>query len=557
MKSPRLWMVVGLAGVAATSMLQRGEAEADEGPVIGGSTAHRLSHTRQLRRIFLVLRGRAPTPDEYAALLAVPPEDRDAYLADEVDAALDSDDFADVVLRWGLETMRVQSYDYRFDFVNNWFRGDYGLALQSCADGTLHAGAVGFLNNLPNWGEPLSMCDDPDAPLVDIEPWWAPGTTVPVIGAAGSGVREVDGVDCGTTLDNGPDYRWPATGCSCGPNLIYCQRRGIADESNKAPESVRRQAFEEPARLYRHVILEDRPLSDLVLGDYTVVTRGLFNLYRRAARRNGDNAALDDDPWFYDFDDDAQWREVAFHVMHPDLLADRDYAFDPRTESGSPEGIPSAGVLSTLGVGYAFPRERVRAARFIETFACREFSPPPADVEFEPFVSDPGTQGSCEHCHQLIDPAAMYFKRTHGGGAEIGGVGAWDFDSLDVDNAFRERSLSTFEADTLMTPVDALTIEENPDAALIDFMPEDYTLFGTKSDGTIGPLGFGKILVESGEFDRCAVRRFHERITGVELVPGRDDARIDALVEAFVADGRSTRSLIKRLMAGADFAIGW
>ncbi|MEM6995981.1 MAG: hypothetical protein AAF721_36070, partial [Myxococcota bacterium] len=538
-------------------IMGRQSAEADEGPVIGATPTHRLDATRLLRRASLVLLNRAPTSAEYDAVLAVDPADQRAFVDARIDDALQSAAFEDVLLGWGMETMRVISYDYKYDFVNTWFRGDYGLALQECAPGTMHAGAVGFLNQYPSYGEPLSMCDDAGAIVNDVEPWWEPGTTIEVIGAAGTDVRQVGGVDCGSTLGQGNHYQWPAPGCSCGPNMIYCQRRGLPDDDNKSAESARRQAFEEPARLYQHIIAGDRPFSDLVLGDYTVVTRGLFNLYRRAARRNAPNASLDDEQWFRDFQGNADWREVGFADMHPNLLADRSYRFDPRTDSGSPEGVPSAGVLSTIGANYAFPRERVRAARWIEIFACREFSPPPADVDFAPFESDPGTQGSCEHCHQLIDPAAMHFKRMHGGGVELGGVGSWDLDALDTDDTFRERSLSTFQPDTLMTPVDTITIENNPDASLMDFMPDEYSLFGEKSDGTIGPLGFGKILVESGEFDQCAVRRFHERVTGVELLPGRDDAKIEGLVAVFVDSDRNVKALIREIMSGPDFDIGW
>lgn len=556
MKPARILLVAAACG-AGTWAAYRLPATAGDGPVIGAQPMHRLAATRKLRRAYLVLLNRAPTSAEYDALLAVGEDERDAYIEARIADALDSVEFEDVALRWGVDEMRVVSYDYLYDFVNRWFRGDYGLTLQTCPEDSLHAGAFGFLNDFPSSGEPWAMCDDNAAIVRSIEPWWAPGTTVEMIGAAGADVREVNGIDCGSTLPENSGFRWPEPGCSCGPNLIYCQRRGINDSSNKNPDSARRQAFEEPARLYRHIIANDRPFSDIVVGDYTTVTRGLFNMYRRQSRRNPEHANLDDDPWFRDFDTNEDWHEVEFAVMHPDLLSDRDYSFDPRTEAGPAEGVPSAGVMTTLGANYAFSRERVRAARWIEIFACREFSPPPAEIEFAPFEGDPGTQGSCEHCHQLIDPAAMYFKRMHGGGAELGGVGPWSLSSLPANNEFSERSMLTFESDTLMTPVDGATLENNPDAMLIDFMPDSYSLFGEQGDGTIGPLGFGKILVNSGEFDQCAVRRFHERVTGIELLPGRDDARIDELADYFVDNDRSVKSLIRHIMAGPDFDIGY
>lgn len=42
-------------------------------------------------------------------------------------------------------------------------------------------------------------------------------------------------------------------------------------------------------RLFAHIIVNDRPFSDLVLGDYTVVNQGLQHMYVRAARGNRAN----------------------------------------------------------------------------------------------------------------------------------------------------------------------------------------------------------------------------------------------------------------------------
>jgi hypothetical protein len=540
--------------VLAHGVVRTGRAEGIDRP-LAWAAAHRLDDTRLLRRASLALFGRAPTIEEYESVLALPADERRAEIYARIEAGLDGPEFADVVLRWGMEYLRVISYDYGYDSVNTEFHGHYSLELNPCAPETMHAGALGNLSNYISHGEPYAICDDPDAELNEIEPWWAPGTTVTVIGAAGTDVREVDGIDCSSS-----QYwdQWATPGCSCGPNLVYCFRPGTwPDDSNFGTISARRAAFEEPGRLFRHIIANDRPFSDLVLGDYSVMNRGLAFLYVRNGRRNRDNASIDDTKWWSEFVDDEQWREVRFADLHPDLLSDRDYAFDPRTSQGVPEGVPAAGVLSTLGANYAFPRERVRGARWLEIFACREFVPPPGDVEFAAYDRDPGTEGVCQHCHQLIDPAAMHFKRIHGGGAQLGGVGSWDLANMAADSDFRTRASSTFEYDTLMTPVDEATIAGNPNAALIDFMPEDYALFGTPSDGTIGPLGFAKVLVESGEFDACAVRRVHELVAGRDLTPGVDDSTISAYVDAFVASDRSVKALIMAIVKSDEFRIGW
>lgn len=551
-------IIAGLFAATATAVVvygaRTGHADPIDAPVAWASS-HRLDDTRLLRRAWLALFQRAPTTEEYESLLALPAADRKDEILARVEAGLDGPEFEAVLLRWGMEYLRVISYDFEFDFVNTEFHGHYSLELNTCAPETLHAGALGNLSNYPDMGEPYTICDDPDAELNAIEPWWAPGTTVEVIGAAGTDVRDVDGVDCSASR-----YwdEWAASGCSCGPNLVYCFRPGTyPDDSEFGTVSARRAAFEEPARLFRHIIVNERPFSDLIVGDYSVMNRGLAFLYVRNGRVNRDNASIDDTKWWNEFADDEQWREVTFSSLHPDMLSSRDYRFDPRTDAGRPEGVPAAGVLSTLGANYAFPRERVRGARWLEIFACREFVPPPGDVEFNPYDRDPGREGVCQHCHQLIDPAAMHFKRIHGGGAQLGGVGGWDLAELPADSAFKKRSSSTFEHDTLMTPVPDATIAGNPNAALIDFMPPDYALFGTPSDGTIGPLGFAKVLVESGEFDKCVVRRFHELVAGRDLVPGIDDHVLEGYVDAFVASERNVKDLILAIVASDEFLIGW
>jgi hypothetical protein len=558
MRTRTIGAVMGVSAVLVASGLVLTRGAPADSPVVPRPVAwaesHRVEPTRMLRRGYLALANRPPTIEEYEALLEVPQDQRRDAALQQLDALLEGPEFDDVVLRWAIELLRIGSYDFRFDFVNDDFDGHYSIEYQTCPADTLHAGAMGMLNDLSDWGEPWATCDDPDAVLTDVEPWWAPGTTVRMIGAAGTSVREVDGTDCGRVRGT---LQTPAHGCSCGPHLLYCKRAGFPDHDNFDPVSTRRSLFEEPARLVQHVIRNEKPFSDVVLGDYTVVNRGLRFVYYRNARQDGANAFLDDSEWFREFDSDTQWKQTKFEDMHPNLLSDRDIRFDPRTQDGTPPGLPAAGVLTTLGANYAFPRERVRGARWLETFACREFTPPPADVEFHPYQRDPGTEGVCEHCHQLIDPAAMHFKRMYGGGAQLGGIGAWSLLELSPEDTFRKRSISTFEYDTLMTPVDTLRLEENPDAALIDFLPENYTLFGRTGDGTIGPLGFAKLLVESGEFDRCMVRRVHEWVTGRDLSPGRDDATIDGFVESFVGSDRNVKALIREIVRSDGFTIGW
>ncbi len=91
---------------------------------------------------------------------------------------------------------------------------------------------------------------------------------------------------------------------------------------------------------------------------------------------------------------------------------------------------------------------------------------------------------------------------------------------------------------------------------MVNFMPPGTRLFGQEGTGTIGPLGFGEVLVSSGEFDRCAVRRTYERYGGRDLVPGQDDVLLDGLVATFLEEDRNMRALIRAVMASEEFGLG-
>src|SRR5207249_407794 len=125
-----------------------------------------------------------------------------------------------------------------------------------------------------------------------------------------------------------------------------------------------------------------------------------------------------------------------------------------------------------------------------------------------------------------IDAAAIHFKRIairDSGDVVFGGIGAWTWNALKPnggnqrDKEPMERWTAAFIAGTKLTPSTAAEISAHAEARLIDFLPASESLFGQVSDGTVGPLGFGKLLVSSGAFDRCAARRVYAHVFGREL----------------------------------------
>jgi hypothetical protein len=423
-------------------------------------------------------------------------------------------------------------------------------------------------------------------PTATSEPWWAPGTTIETIGWAGQGHTSVpywkdpaQEQDCGvirinvmskeTVIHGGNNSFKPR--CGCGPNLIYCARRmqsqKIGGETGMSydgyatdPNGILSSLFQESARLFAHLIVNDRPFDDLVLANYTVVNQGLQHFYVRAARQTGRFDELDQSLWWQEVADPNAWREVVVEEMYPLLLAERDTKFDPTLDYGEPKGLPSAGVLTTIGSLGSFMRERPRAARWLENLTCREFNPPDSQIQFGPFEYDPGTQGVCQQCHQLIDPAAIHFKRFGAIGQHIAGLSPYRWNAIQKYGNPLWKQVPGWDAqyipNTLMTPVSEMDIAMNPDARFFDFAPPGTTLFGATGDGTIGPLGFGKMIVASGEFDRCTVRRFYERYGGLKLNPAKHKLYIDKLLEVYLESGKKIRPLIKWIVSQPRFRKG-
>ncbi|MFP2925674.1 DUF1549 domain-containing protein [Pyxidicoccus sp. 3LG] len=566
----------------------------------------RMSDTRLLRRIVLGLTGTTPTVEQYEAMTAATtPEAREALLRSTLDEALASPKFYERMLRFGHEWIAVGAYTTGAS--GDAYQGDMSGHLHRCPTNTPRAGAYYHVNEFPGDRSPR-QCSDQDAdgnpavPEVNtVEPWWAPGTTVTVLGKAGSDVKEITDsngkpVDCG--IANGGYYD-PALpqGCGCGPNLVWCSPlAGLGSQGTHSLSGQRRHPYEEPARLFAHLAWHDRPLSDLIIGNYSVGTNWLRALYVRFGRQLGaapevmdaktwwrpdaDNAPRD--PLHPTPNDPQAWREFVVEDLEPFHLAltpdrtrsgspDRTYRFDPRTTTEAPRGLPAAGVLTMMGAMSSFPRERVRAARFLEIFACQNFSPPPADVHFPPYEVDPATGGTCLHCHKTLDPAAISFKR-------------WDFTPFQsyyvpwpfiaglgrnrvtkewlsgqyphTGNAPGLRWKNAFLPNTVLTPVTPEQLQANPEAVLLDTMPESYTLLGEHGDGTMGPLGFGKLLVRSGEFDRCAARKLYGMFIGREPNPATEKGFIDKLAREFVARERKLRPFLKYLFEQPELRRG-
>ena len=552
-----------------------------------------VSYERLLRRVHLILHGRPPLEEDAARLDAASTDaEREAVIASAIDEGLASPDFYLQMLDFGHHFLRNGSYTT--GAAGDGYMGNMSAHLDTCDDGSAHPGAYYLIARGGPGGR--GACDDPAAVRREIEPWWAPGTTVTMLGDAGNEERDVvdgDGAvhDCGIAFEEYYNMQ-NADGCGCGPHAVWCYPGPGLHIGHNRQGSQRRDMWDEPARFFAHLAWHDLPISDLVLGNYTVANNRVRAWYLRFGRQTSiDRERLDADAtWFRpeagdlprdplhpDPTDPEAWRELVAETLAPQLLSlsggvrsndpSRTLRWDPRTDSGPAPGLPFAGVLTMAGPNSTFPRERPRAARFIEIFTCREFEPPPADQHFPELGRDIATTGTCMHCHTLMDPVAMAFRRWVFMGNYVPRPYLADLETLPVpedlyDPARRypngrwygagaARWRDNWLSGTVMTPATDAELA-HPRALFLDTIPPEYTVLGVHSDGTMGPLGFGKILVESGELDRCMARRIYERILGRPLDPTTEARYIDALARELVEEGRRVRPFVRHLLASDE-----
>lgn len=567
----------------------------------------RMSPGRLLRRAMLSVTGTSPTVDQYEKLAVLTTDEaRATFVKNEVHQALQSPVFYSKMVEFGHDWIKVA--EYTTGAQGDAYQGNMSGDLFQCDSKTKHPGAYCMVNEVGGNNYECSIseaCNDLDAhcqpipiQVRSVEPWWAPGTQVTVIGHAATDITTIDDsagnkIDCGISSGGYYDPGLPQ-GCSCGKNLQWCYPvMGLNGGSSIDTSKQRRQPWEEPARLFAHLAWHDRPLTDLVLGNYSVGNNMLRALYLRMGRQNGENASLDAnttwwrpnvgneprDPQHPDANDPGAWREFVVSTLNPNVLSlttgdvasgslDRSYGWDPRVSTTPLKGLPAAGVLTMMGFLSTFARERPRAARALEMFGCEEFTPPDAAIKFPPYDRDPATSGTCMNCHQTLDPAALFFKRWDFGGNYLlftpfmPGVGPWKFSPVQFsgqypyDAAPYGRWVQAWVPDTVLTPVSAAEVAAHPDAIMLDSIPAGQTYLGQTSDGTIGPFGFAKLLVKSGAFDRCATSRIYERFVGHKLDPGKEALYLNALTARFVEGGRTLRPFVEYLVTTGEFGRG-
>jgi len=281
-----------------------------------------------------------------------------------------------------------------------------------------------------------------------------------------------------------PDYAYYPAGF---PNIGPLEGRDFYE--------VNRDIMQAPLRLVEHVVMNDRPYSEVVTADYTLANDTVATV------------------WGIPYEGNGGWEVTAWD-----------------------DGRDNAGVLSD---SWLFQRHRStgsnanrgRANLVASAFLCADFTSVDVDVDVTVDLSDPEAVAdavlenpSCAACHAQLDPLASYFR---------------GFFPLYVPQEQEEEATPY--------PMELPWYQEFfPELLDVPMMPPAY--YGEEGDG----LAFlGQRITEDPRFASCTVRRawsyMHQ--TSLEAVP--DDA-FDTF-EADFASSMNMKALVKAIVLHDDF----
>lgn len=513
-----------LAGLVVTGALLLGAGDDTCRPEVP-----RLDRDAYLRALSLDLRGVPPTVEEHDAVAG----DGDGVPDEVVREWLETEDFAARAVRrhrallWpAISNVRLVHFRRRLstsgsttDGSQRWYRGsvarDFRVGQVPCANEPATFDAM---------GQPIFRDDGAGNMVegwVEVEPYWAPGTTIHVCAAdARTNRYSRSGRDCASR------EAVSDVDCGCGPNLMWCDTGAV--------HQAIVDAFEEDVdrRLAAH-FASDEPYSEIFTSQRAFVNGPMAFYYRNLAR-------------IYDS------LPLLPAPIDIERLPELDYtAADEWVEYDLP--ADHAGLLTSVVYLLRFQTNRARANRFYDAFLCQPFQPPngglPVADEIEQRQEDLQLRAGCRYCHAILEPAASHWGRWTEQGAGF----------LDDTTypSFRPECSDCARGDEACSDTCRLhyvTRARSADQERYLGMLRSFQWLRPEHEGNIdeGPT---RIVLEGlgdGRFTSCTVRRTAEWLLGREM-EDRDAALLGRLESDFVGSGMRYRELVHEIVTSDTY----
>ncbi len=259
--------------------------------------------------------------------------------------------------------------------------------------------------------------------------------------------------------------------------------------------ALNRAITEAPLRLVEHVVMNDRPYTEIVTADYTVA--------------NADVAAV----WGLAHEGDAgAWTQTSWE-----------------------DGRGNAGILSDSWLfqrhsSTASNANRGRANAISRALLCYDFLSRDIEVDAEVDLADPEAVANavvdnpaCASCHQALDPFASFFRGYY--------------------------PIYVPQTDIETYPHYVWYPELFPD--LLGVPMRDASFFGAPGDG---PESLGKLIAADPRFSLCTARRFYAYFHQIDLEAVPMETEIE-LQSVLLDSGMDAKALTKAIVLSDEFLV--
>jgi len=522
-------MKIGVfSGAIGLPLLIAGQAFAQlpNGDLMCRSDEPTMDKYAYMRAVSLDLRGDVPLPEEYARV------ETESDLFDAViDEWLGGEEFVERAVRYHRDLLwnninNVRIVNYRANMTRS--RMPNGeLVYWRNRQAQIYRG----LDRPPCRFEPATFDSEGNIEVtidadgnrlegyVQMEPYWAPGTTINVCAFDAQENAVSPG---GTNCNNNSGYN--DVGCGCGPNLQWCMY-GYG--------SALQQAFAKDVELrIAALIREERPYTELFTSRRAYVNGPMVHYYKHLT---GFTQGIRMEPLSVDVDrlPDIPFSDYYFHEI--DLPVDH------------------AGILTSPAFLLRFQTNRARANRFYESFLCSSLSPPPgglptadAGQRIEP---DLQKRDGCKYCHAPLEPAAAHWGRWTESGA--GFLSPTQFPAVrqDCEQCARTGQACSTEC-RLYYVTQSFSPEE--DAFLGSLNGYFFRRPEHQRNVEMGPKLFVLSSIVDDRFPKCVATNVAQDMLGRQI--SHDEAPwIEELANGFLASGYKYRDLVKAILQSETY----
>jgi len=487
-----------------------------------------LDRFQFFRQLTLDLFGRVPTLAELEPIIHI----TDVGEA-QVDAMLSSAEFSRFVRRYHLDLLwpnvdafelvnpalsyllPASLYDYSSGNADRLFVLFVGLyergGLVPCKDAPAEYDRVGNLifEEFPDGTQREGW--------VEVEPYWAPGTTVKVCALeARTAMISSDGLAC-------DQAEGMLSGrCGCGPNLQHC----LSIESGQAVQQSLQEQF---LRMIEAPINEERSYYDMLLAENEDLNGALIHYYRYLAPM-----AID---------------PIMQYPPVPVAELPTDVPFTDPFWTSYARPAEHSGVLTTVLYLLRFQTDRARANRFYNAFFCAPFQAPQIELPSpsDPCSNEPNLRKrcGCSYCHSALEPAAAYWGRF----ADAGTLYLHPLSFPDYSEDCATCINNPLVPCKFICQRFYFTQAGHPDEEpYVGFLK---ALVFSDEEEKQRVLGGPRMMVEqalaAGTLATCTIRRLFERLHNRPMSPDEEQEMMVDLVTEFDASGHDFKALVKRL----------